>query len=272
MEKHKDFPGFWSAVLVLALLFGLQIIITIVAYDLGYVYEAGDPAAAGLVTVVSSGVIFSLLMSYKKLGYRELFNSSSNSMASIVLTLTLPIFLTVGGGVFWISEITNLLTLYFPVDEGEYSIFDRFMGSGVVSVLVICVIGPVIEEMLFRGIILRGFLANYTVQKSIILSSVLFALYHMNLYQIPVAFILGCFLGWLYARTRSLWPCIVAHISYNACVMWLWSNYDIGAGMEDHTSIMFNLWWVNILAVLSSVVGVFMLVYILKPAINSDDA
>lgn len=268
MEKHKEFPSFWLAVLMLSLLFGLQIIISIVAYDLGYVFEAGDPQATALITVLSCGVVFSLLMHYKKLGYRQLFNSSSNSAVSIILALIIPLLFTVGGGVFWISDITNLLVLYFPIDESEYLMSARLMDSGFASLLVVCLIAPVVEEMLFRGLILRSFLVNYSVNRAIVLSSLLFALFHMNLYQLPVAFIAGCLFAWLYVRTRSLWASILAHALYNACAMLLWTTYDVSDYLDNQalTDVQFNAWWVTLLAILSTVIGLRMLRYILKPA------
>jgi membrane protease YdiL (CAAX protease family) len=45
---------------------------------------------------------------------------------------------------------------------------------------------------------------------------------HLNLYQLVIGFTLGMIAGWLYERTRSLWPCILLHGSYNSLVTWLW--------------------------------------------------
>jgi membrane protease YdiL (CAAX protease family) len=38
---------------------------------------------------------------------------------------------------------------------------------------------------------------------------------HLNIYQIPVAFTAGLFLAWVFYKSRSLWPCIFAHLVIN---------------------------------------------------------
>lgn len=264
MEEHKDFPDFWVAVLVLALLAGLQIILGMFLYDLGFRFEWGDPGTGGVITVLSCGIALSLLMSYKKIGYRDLFNPTKNSLASIIFVLVVPIVLAVGGGVFWITDLTNLMLLYFPADKDEYLALTRMMNGGIISLISVCLIAPLIEEMLFRGMILRAFLESYSASSSILLSSLLFALFHMTITQLPVAFVVGCLLGWLYVKTKSLWPSIMAHFFYNSFAMLLWSTY-YSSGSDESFSPEFNSPVVIMAAVIFSAVGVAMLYYILQP-------
>ena len=75
-----------------------------------------------------------------------------------------------------------------------------------------------VEEMLCRGVILRSFLRQYGRWPAIVGSALLFGVSHMNIYQCVAGFITGVVLGWLYERTRSLWPCILLHASYNTAV------------------------------------------------------
>ncbi len=268
MEEHKDFPGFWGAALMLALLVGIQIIMGIVAYDLGFRFEWGDSRVGGVITVLSCGLVFSVLMSYKKIGYRDLFNPTSNSLLSIVTVLVVPLLLTVGGGAFWITDLTNLMLLYFPANENEYYALTRMLSDGIVSIITVCVIAPMIEEMLFRGIILRSFLANYSVVSSIVLSSILFALFHLTITQIPVAFIVGCLFGWLYVRTRSLWPSILGHFLYNSLTMFIWSTYYAHESQEVSFTPEFNSPIVIVAALAASAVGVIMLTNIFRPKVT----
>jgi uncharacterized protein len=84
--------------------------------------------------------------------------------------------------------------------------------------------------MLFRGVILRGFLRQYSRTFAILWSAALFGAAHLNLYQLATAFAIGIVAGWLYERCRSLWPCILLHASYNGFVTlyytWLSSQQD----------------------------------------------
>jgi hypothetical protein len=93
---------------------------------------------------------------------------------------------------------------------------DRFLSLSFTLVLV----APVTEELLCRGIMLRGLLGRYRPGVAIALSSMLFAFMHLNPWQTISAFALGLLFGWFYLRTGSLWPCIAGHaINNGICVI-----------------------------------------------------
>lgn len=78
--------------------------------------------------------------------------------------------------------------------------------------LAICIFAPLVEELVFRGAILRALLG--TIQShwmAIILSAMIFAVIHFNPIQMPHAFFLGLLLGWMYYRTGSIIPGIMLH-------------------------------------------------------------
>jgi membrane protease YdiL (CAAX protease family) len=84
------------------------------------------------------------------------------------------------------------------------------------AVLALLVLGAVIpEEILFRGLILRGFLQRYRPTLAVWLSAVLFMAIHGNPLQFPVALMIGACAGWYYRETGSLWPGLVAHALQN---------------------------------------------------------
>lgn len=259
MELNKEFPNFWSALLVLALLLGLQIFMGVLAYAFGVRFDAGDPEIAAILTILSNGVVFSMLMSYKNLKYKTLFHFSRNSVKSTILLLSVPILLTTGGAVFWVTDITDLLIAYYPMTDHEYQMFSRFFNEGLVSVIMVCMIAPVMEEILFRGFFLRSFLENYSARNAILLSSLLFASYHLNVYQLPVAFLFGCFSGWLYVNTRSLWPSIVAHITYNSLATYFSYSQQTPDDFSQQPVIEFIPMWLIVVSVSLSVFGIMLL-------------
>lgn len=265
MEQHKEFPNFWSAVLILALLLGLQIFMGVIAYGLGFRFEAGDPEFSAVLTVLSDGVVISALMHYKMLTYKTLFHFTRNSVKSTVLVLSIPIVLTTGGAVFWISDITNLIVAYYPMSDHEYQAFNRLFNGGLASVVMVCLIAPTLEEMLFRGIFLRSFLANYSPRTAIALSSLLFALFHLNIYQLPVAFLFGCFSAWLYVNTHSLWPSVLAHAMFNSLEIVLSYSQEIPDEFSQHAMAGFNPVWVVMLSVAVSALGIVMLTKLFYP-------
>jgi membrane protease YdiL (CAAX protease family) len=60
---------------------------------------------------------------------------------------------------------------------------------------------------------------NYKSWYAILLSGILFSVFHLNPWQMTYTFFLGLFLGWLMVRTRSLPLCIIAHSINNIIVL-----------------------------------------------------
>jgi len=89
------------------------------------------------------------------------------------------------------------------------------MQMPILAFLTIVVLAPLLEELLFRGIILDGYLKNYSPVNSILISAFLFALIHGNLAQGIGAFVMGIVMGLLYWRTKSLLLCIALHFTNN---------------------------------------------------------
>ncbi|MVN76799.1 CPBP family intramembrane metalloprotease [Hymenobacter sp. HMF4947] len=77
------------------------------------------------------------------------------------------------------------------------------------------IVGPVLEEYLFRGILLRGLLRNYRPWVAIGQSALLFGAFHFNPAQSVSAALMGLLLGWLYYRTQSLGLCMGLHALNN---------------------------------------------------------
>ncbi len=90
-----------------------------------------------------------------------------------------------------------------------------FSNSGFFTFLSVVIVAPVIEEIIFRGIILDGLLKRYSPQKSIIISSLLFGIVHLNPWQFAGAFLIGIFIGWVYYKTGKLTLAILIHFVNN---------------------------------------------------------
>lgn len=78
---------------------------------------------------------------------------------------------------------------------------------------VIALLAPVVEELVFRGAILKALLAWKPGSHwgMIAISAALFAVVHINPAQMPHAFLMGLLLGWLYYRTGSILPGVAFH-------------------------------------------------------------
>ena len=104
----------------------------------------------------------------------------------------------------------------FPaIEESYHQIHESLSSAPVISFLQVCILAPIIEEILMRGFLLGGLSLNYGKTVALFISALLFALLHFNMVQTLSAFICGIVLGLLYLYTGSIFCCILAHIGYN---------------------------------------------------------
>jgi len=115
------------------------------------------------------------------------------------------------GGVFLLSEIPMLL-----FDFGQETALDwlTLLQPAWLAVLLLVVLAPLSEELLFRGFIFGG-LAPSVVGPigAIVLSSAIFAVIHVQYSWLIMTqiFIYGCVFGVVRWRSGSLWPPMIAH-------------------------------------------------------------
>ncbi|HTE19404.1 MAG TPA: type II CAAX endopeptidase family protein [Armatimonadota bacterium] len=85
----------------------------------------------------------------------------------------------------------------------------------VLLVLIVGLVGPVAEEVFFRGFAYRAFKERFGVRGGVVLSALLFALIHGNPIALVPIFVAGALLAWLYERTGSLAAPILLHCGNN---------------------------------------------------------
>ncbi|MDQ1832644.1 CPBP family intramembrane glutamic endopeptidase [Massilia scottii] len=254
-KKNESFPNVLEALMLVVALFMAEYVVGAALYDVRGTLSMEPRDLAGMIIVLGNGVIFTVVMHYKGLTYRELFHSSSASASATTLVLFPAIALTLPL-IFMSMSMLNAATVFlFPMTTQEQTLFANMHADSVGMMVVICVLAPVLEEMLFRGIILRSFLGQYPKWAAILASAGLFGFLHMNIYQYVGAVMIGMFLGWLYERTRSLLPCIGLHAAYNTmCVTQEWS--DAGNADEHFPTFASSSW---LMAMLLGAAGAAML-------------
>lgn len=106
-----------------------------------------------------------------------------------------------------ISSFTGIETLN-PVAEMAET-------AGVIPMAIVAgIIAPVIEETVFRGVVLRGMLP-YGEKTAVWFSAIAFGLLHMNLYQFFYAVAIAVVFGHVYVKTGSLRDTVILHIMVN---------------------------------------------------------
>jgi membrane protease YdiL (CAAX protease family) len=130
----------------------------------------------------------------------------------------------------------------------------------IVSIIVLAILPGLSEELFFRGVLMR-FVAkrSQTIYFPIIVSALMFALMHSNVYGLPSIFLAGCLLALIYYLTGSLWCSIIAHMFFNGLqvvITYLAKNNSSLKAINDTNSVPLS--WVLIGAVIFAA-GMYML-------------
>lgn len=143
-------------------------------------------------------------------------------IGALTWVLGFPVITTVG-----LIGDTLIYGIYgvHSYEQSAARFFKMTLGHPITMIgafLAVCVLGPIMEEFLFRGI-LQTYLKTRIGPKAAILgSSLIFALVHYthsqsvgNLSLIPALFSFACYLGFIYEKQASLFAPIALHITLN---------------------------------------------------------
>lgn len=158
-----------------------------------------------ITTVLSSGLTIFLFL---KLRWTPVSPSWMQTRPWIVLTWSVLLAL---GTIIPSERLVEVLQMEMP--EQMMKMFEEVMKKPL-GYVVIGILAPFAEEVVFRGAILRKLLGMMDEKRhwvAIAISALVFGLVHLNIPQGIHAFLIGLLLGWMYYRTRSILPGILFH-------------------------------------------------------------
>jgi hypothetical protein len=216
----KYYPTALEAVHLLVLYIFLQ---SLVDFPLALIdYHSGSNWLGNpWISSTSTFVITAFIYIY---GFRKSKNKFSEVFGLKLFNplLIIPIVILFPGLQYLVGLLNIEVDKILPPPPWFWELFERIFDNRFGfwgTVLKMAVLAPVIEETLFRGIMMHGLMRNYRSWYAILLSGILFSVFHLNPWQMTYTFFLGLFLGWLMVRTRSLPLCIVAHSLNNLLVL-----------------------------------------------------
>lgn len=226
-------------------------------------YAATGTLDANLVTQQSivPGLALTLLFTVAYLWKAGYLTGDSRLYSPVSLGWTVVLG---AGAILLLDGLTSALS--FLPDWMEAS-FD-YMQSSWAGILLVALAGPVVEELFFRGGVLRVLLR--TCRRpwvAIVVSGLVFGLIHMNPAQVVFASFAGILLGWLYWRTRSLIPCMVVHVLNNSFSVWLTLRYPEADSLRQ---VMGGGSYTVCLAVAAVVFGVALWALLRRPAAGAE--
>lgn len=154
---------------------------------------------AGIIALIAFGWLL-----HKK----QMLHMSSRDLKGSQLLFCLGI----GLGLALISKMAILLGVLSQEPITEQNVPDPFFWA--VSLATTVVLIPIVEELLFRGILFGSFCRAFSYKIAIVLSAVLFMLVH-SMVSWPSVFVIGVLLAWLYWQTDNLAVTMVIHGTVN---------------------------------------------------------
>lgn len=267
-EKIKIFPCIWQAIILLCVSFALMVglgiassifiwILKMCRFPLSSSLESYIQFSANLILIpIALGVMYITKQPLKKIF----------SFANTKLIYFLPLIVLVIGSSILESEMDNFTRYIIPMPAFIQKIMMGMVQEQIPSFILLVLIASFTEELLFRGVILRAFLTHYGKLKSIFVSALFFALFHVNIYQFFSAFVLGLILGWIYTETRSLYLCFFVHSFHNflcwLCAFNILNIYIPGYAFDgeiDYEVVKFQPWWFNLSGILLMAIGAWLL-------------
>ncbi len=218
----------------------------------------GKEAALFIYYLLAIGLPFFVVYTIRKRKTgQQAFNLNIENKRTIPFVIIGTVALLFG----IISPIGSLI----PMPESIQKAFmDLGSQTGVFAFLLMVVAAPILEELIFRGIMLDGLLRNYSPAKSILLSSFLFGVVHLNPWQFVTGFIIGIFSGWVYYRTKSLSLSVIIHAAANLSGFVVRFFFETESSADEQLVEMYGGLSNLILAIAGSVLVVVVCVYFLQ--------
>lgn len=120
--------------------------------------------------------------------------------------------LGIGLGLALISKIAIVLGVLSQEPVPEQTTVTLFYWIQYMATRIVLI--PVVEELLFRGILFGSFASSFSYKIAMVLSAAIFALLHLTI-SWPSVFLIGILLAWLYWRTDNLAVTMVIHGTIN---------------------------------------------------------
>lgn len=214
-DSKSKYMSIWEAIgAMLFMIIGGGAASMLLLVTLGLIFPSLTVADTGMIATVFMMLITIIFLHYQK---KWSVKSTSDSKYSFFGGNIKFYYVLIALLVAEISSI--LLEPYMIIIPDKYfqEYYEMFFsGNMIITFVVGVLIIPVVEEVIFRGYILRGLERRYGAIQAIVYSSIIFAAVHFSLVQTPSAFLGSIVMSIIYVITRySLSTVIMIHALNN---------------------------------------------------------
>lgn len=234
-EVVKLFPGIWSSVGWVAVFMLLQVVAGVAALGYALAVDGGarEPMAVMQdlksfalpmiwALVITEIFLLGLLWLYLRKGDRMMaVHLDRWSKLSLANTVGMAVVL-IGAGLAFNWAYGEYLVPNIEVQAELRRLFAAIPDTVPNSILLfvtIALVAPLLEEILFRGLLQNALSKRLPAWAAIALSALVFGAMHMDLYAMPPLVLMGAIFGVIYHLTGSLRVTIVLHMINNAAAL-----------------------------------------------------
>ncbi len=235
----RPFPSIWVAIVAIVIYFVMQLLAGVIAGGIAIAQNAtGDltpdqiAALAMDMKIMALPTIWSLVASsvitLGGLWYYLSREGRANSIwldrwsqMSLHSTLIWAVGL-VGTGLLFNYAYETYAVPNVKMQEQLRALFAAIpdtTGNNILLFVAAAILAPVLEEILFRGLLQKSLANLMPLWAAIFISALVFAAMHLDFYAMPGLFVLGAIFGYLYHKTGSLRTNIVLHMVNNAAAL-----------------------------------------------------
>ncbi len=178
-------------------------------------------------------------------------------LGSVLIVVIQPVIVYLG---FFNSALPIPESLT-EIQVSQYQMIEDFLtrdGIILFGLLNIALIPAICEEILFRGYVLRAFEKSWGIITAIIISGIIFGLFHMQLGNLLPLATLGVLLALMTWLSGSLWPAIVAHFVNNGAAVLVGVNFP-ELIFQDMSADMLPPVWILLMSIIFTVAVIYVM-------------
>ncbi len=260
--NSKRVNGFFLTTILLHVLIVVLLVVFRYVFTLGIIanffVSSGIIMIPAFVFLVLSGDDWREILGFHKIKW------STAGMIVVFTFLTMPL-----------TTLINAFSMLF-VENAVIQMSEQVLELPFLAAFFfIAVSAPVCEELVFRGVVYRGYRKSGTLLQAAVFSALLFAIGHMNFNQAAYAFVIGIILVLLVEATGSIWASVIYHIVFNGhsvCMMYLAENLFPEAmemeqmleGQEYIDSMIYSMSMAFFSAAIGTAIAICVFVWIAK--------
>lgn len=145
----------------------------------------------------------------------------------------------------WLNALIPVPELFSNMQTTQMEMIENYLRGDhfiLLTLFHVAIVPAICEETLYRGYVMRAFEKSWGIWPAIIVSGLLFGMYHVQLSNLIPLATLGMLFAYITWMTKSIYPAIVAHFVNNGASVLLGTYYPDSAFAEITPEAMPPLW------------------------------